>query len=166
MGRDDEVLSRLSFIVKEKLHGFVKDLRRRTSQVREDVVRELTPEPTDEISETGPSRLAENASLMSLIGLHDQDEEQESFEQDKKLLPRHIDPFSKTYIGWLLFVVVAFLYNAFAIPLRSSYPYQTDENVKYWMLCDYISDLIYLIDLVCVKPRLTFMRGGITVVNP
>jgi hypothetical protein len=34
--RDSEIPSRLSFIVKEKLHEFAKDLRRRTSQVRED----------------------------------------------------------------------------------------------------------------------------------
>lgn len=42
--RDSEIPSRLSFIVKEKLHEFAKDLRRRTSQVREDVIRDLTPE--------------------------------------------------------------------------------------------------------------------------
>lgn len=71
----------------------------------------------------------------------------------------------RTYLFWLCFVVAAFLYNSLAIPLRSTYPYQTDENVLYWMLCDYISDFIYLLDLVAVKPRLTFMRGGITVVR-
>lgn len=66
---------------------------------------------------------------------------------------------------WLAFVVSAFLYNAFGIPLRSTYPYQTDENVLYWMICDYLGDIIYLIDMIIVKPRLTFMRGGITVVR-
>jgi hypothetical protein len=30
----------------------------------------------------------------------------------------------KFYVGWLSFVLVAFLYNAFVIPLRCSYPYQ------------------------------------------
>lgn len=66
---------------------------------------------------------------------------------------------------WLGFVVSAFLYNAFGIPLRSTYPYQTEKNVIYWMICDYVGDLIYLIDMIVVKPRLTFMRGGITVVS-
>lgn len=66
---------------------------------------------------------------------------------------------------WLFFVVLAFLYNAFAIPLRSTYPYQTDENVIYWMLCDYSCDLVYLVDLLAVKPRLIFTRGGITIVG-
>jgi cyclic nucleotide gated channel beta 1 len=66
---------------------------------------------------------------------------------------------------WLCFTVGAFLYNAFAIPLRSSYPYQTDENVPYWMLFDYFSDFIYLMDLLFVKPRLSFMSGGISIVS-
>lgn len=48
--RDSEIPSRLSFIVKEKLHEFAKDLRRRTSQVKEDVIRDLTPEATEVIN--------------------------------------------------------------------------------------------------------------------
>ncbi|KAI6182302.1 Tax-2 [Aphelenchoides bicaudatus] len=162
--RDSEIPSRLSFIVKEKLHEFAKDLRRRTSQVKEDVIRDLTPEATEEISDTGSNRLVENASLMSLIGLHEQTDDAPE-EPVRRFVPSFIDPFSKTYTGWLCFVVAAFLYNAFAIPLRSSYPYQTEANVAYWMLCDYVSDFIYIVDLLFVKPRLTFMRGGITVKN-
>ncbi|KAI6203561.1 Tax-2 [Aphelenchoides besseyi] len=158
-GRDTEISSRLSFIVKEKLHEFAKDLRRRTSQVRDDVVRELTPEATEEVSDTGSNRMAENTSLMSLIGFEVANEE----DAPKWLLSSAIDPFSHTYLFWLCFVVVAFLYNALAIPLRSTYPYQTDENVLYWMVCDYVCDFIYVLDLLAVKPRLTFMRGGITV---
>lgn len=68
-------------------------------------------------------------------------------------------------MGWLWFVVMAFLYNAFAIPLRSTYPYQTDDNLVYWMVCDYTCDLIYLIDMVVVKPKIVFTRGGITIVG-
>ena len=45
--RDEDDESRLSFIVKEKLHEFARDLRRRTSQVRDDLVRELSPERED-----------------------------------------------------------------------------------------------------------------------
>jgi hypothetical protein len=108
-GRDDEIQSRLSFIVKEKLHEYAKDLRRRTSQVRDEViVRELTPEATEEISgkpqkiiqalirnlDSG-SRLAENASLMSLIGLQDQSVEVASTPTTCGILPAYIDPFSK-----------------------------------------------------------------------
>lgn len=100
----------------------------------------------------------------------------------RRILPTSINPFGsffsftqtklqkqtfsdKIYMTWLAFVVSAFLYNAFGIPLRSSYPYQTEENVYYWMACDYFCDLLYLIDVIVVKPRLIFMRNGITIVN-
>jgi len=93
-------------------------------------------------------------------------------------LPSYIETFSKFYVGWLSFVLVAFLYNAFVIPLRCSYPYQviiincillifqTRTNLRYWLFCDYTCDLIYLADLLLIKPRLTFMRDGITVKEP
>lgn len=42
---------------------------------------------------------------------------------------------------------------------------QTKSNLRYWLLCDYTCDLIYLLDLLIVKPRLTFMHDGVTVVG-
>lgn len=64
-----------------------------------------------------------------------------------------------------MIVVIAFLYNAFGIPLRSSYPYQTESNLIYWLIADYIADAIYFIDMLLVKPRIRFMRGGLPVVS-
>ncbi|KAH7718360.1 TAX-2 protein [Aphelenchoides avenae] len=166
--RDDEIQSRLSFIVKEKLHEYARDLRRRTSQVRDEVIRE----PTPEVSEVGSEGVIpeerqphRQASLMDLIGLH-QTQTTPTDESNKGWIPKAIDPFGTWYTIWLSFVVTGFLYNSFVIPLRSTYPYQTDENVAYWMTADYIFDFFYLLDLVLVKPRLTFMRGGVTVSTP
>ncbi|KAI6208282.1 Tax-2 [Aphelenchoides besseyi] len=132
-GRDTDISSRLSFIVKEKLHEFAKDLRRRTSQVRDDVVRELTPEATEEVSDTGSNRIAENTSLMSLIGFEVANEE---------------DAPKWSHVSFL----VVFRSRCFSV-----------QRVLYWMICDYVCDFIYVLDLLAVKPRLTFMRGGITV---
>ncbi|EPB75182.1 hypothetical protein ANCCEY_05753 [Ancylostoma ceylanicum] len=64
---------------------------------------------------------------------------------------------------WLFLVTIAFLYNAFCIPLRSSYPYQTKTNLIYWLILDYTCDFIYLVDMTLIKPRLRFMKGGISV---
>ena len=61
---------------------------------------------------------------------------------------------------WLFFVVVAFLYNVYGIPLRNTFPYQTPDNLVYWLLADYLSDAIYLVDMLLVKPRLIFMKGS------
>uniref|UniRef100_A0A915CUW2 Cyclic nucleotide-binding domain-containing protein n=1 Tax=Ditylenchus dipsaci TaxID=166011 RepID=A0A915CUW2_9BILA len=120
------------------------DLRRRTSQVREEVVREPTPEKETDAPERAPSGIErEQASLMSLIGLHQVQMSGESQSVKKSFIPKTIDPFGRTYMFWLAFVVVAFLYNSFTIPLRSSYPYQTDENDFYWMFVDYTFDLFW-----------------------
>ncbi|CAD5209245.1 unnamed protein product [Bursaphelenchus xylophilus] len=162
--REDEIPSRLSFIVKEKLHEFAKDIRRRTSEVREEIIRDLTPEPEEDVdnqSEKGQ----DDSSLLSLIGLHEQ-EVAEASGRYFGFIPKSVNPFSKSYMAWLCVVVLAFLYNAFAIPLRSTYPYQTDVNVMYWMMLDYTSDLVYLLDMGVVKPRMVFTRGGITIKDP
>jgi hypothetical protein len=41
-----------------------------------------------------------------------------------------------------MLVAVSFLYNAYGIPLRCAYPYQTPDNVWAWMLLDYIADAV------------------------
>lgn len=53
-----------------------------------------------------------------------------------------------------------FLYNAWVIPLRSSFPFQTPENIIYWLTADYFSDLVYGVDLVFVKHRLMYLYEG------
>ncbi|KAI3409759.1 hypothetical protein GPALN_006136 [Globodera pallida] len=154
--------SQLSFIVTQKLHEFARDLRRRTSAVREELVREPTPDD-ERMDEEGTARAdseaGAKASLMSLIGLH-RDEELDNFvATPSRLLPAYIDTFGSLYVGWLSFVLIAFLYNVFVIPLR----FKTSTNLRFWLLCDYSADLVYLLDLVLVKPRMTFMRDGIIV---
>nr|CAD2173224.1 unnamed protein product [Meloidogyne enterolobii] len=168
--------SQMSFIIREKLHEFAKDLRRRTSAVREELCREPTPtdeqaeededEDKDEKRRKSGERRPDQASLMSLIGLHQEVESDEIVDVPSRLLPSNIDPFSKLYVSWLSFVLIAFLYNSFVIPLRCSYPYQTRSNLRYWLFGDYICDLIYLVDLTLIKSRLTFMRDGINVKSP
>ncbi|PIO56393.1 hypothetical protein TELCIR_22208, partial [Teladorsagia circumcincta] len=69
----------------------------------------------------------------------------------------------RIYMTWLFLVTSAFLYNAYCIPLRSSYPYQTKSNLLYWLILDYTCDIIYFIDMTLIKPRLRFMKGGISV---
>uniref|UniRef100_A0A914D369 Cyclic nucleotide-binding domain-containing protein n=1 Tax=Acrobeloides nanus TaxID=290746 RepID=A0A914D369_9BILA len=161
--RGDEIPSRLSFIVKEKLHEFAKDIRRRTSQVREEVVREPTPEAAE--SDAGSIEAPErHASLRSLIGL--QQAVPEDLDGSTSTWWSPIDPFGRRYSMWLFFVVVAFLYNVYGIPLRNSFPYQTPDNLVYWLIADYTSDAIYLVDMLLVKPRLIFMKGGVTVKEP
>ncbi|VDO15860.1 unnamed protein product [Haemonchus placei] len=84
-------------------------------------------------------------------------------EGDRRWLPETLHPYGRFYMTWLFLVTSAFLYNAYCIPLRSSYPYQTKSNLLYWLILDYTCDIIYFIDMVLIKPRLRFMKGGISV---
>ena len=67
----------------------------------------------------------------------------------------------KLYLFWLFIVTLAFMYNAYSIPLRAVFPYQTSENLKYWLLCDYICDLIYVLDILIFKVRISFLNSGL-----
>ncbi|CAJ0564927.1 unnamed protein product, partial [Mesorhabditis spiculigera] len=113
-GADDDVKSQISFVMRERLHSFVKQ-------------------------HANPGKTAEFDVADRVTG--------------------------KFHLGWLFAVTTAFLYNALGIPLRSSYPYQTDANVVYWLIVDYLCDAIYLADMIIIKPRLQFMRGGISIGN-
>jgi hypothetical protein len=52
------------------------------------------------------------------------------------------------------------MYNSWVIPLRSTFPYQTESNVNTWMIFDYAADVIYLIDMVLMKPRVMYLSDG------
>lgn len=59
-----------------------------------------------------------------------------------------------------MLVTIAFMYNCWVIPLRSSFSYQTPQNIRKWMICDYTADFIYLIDLLFFKPRVKYLSDG------
>ncbi|XP_067349233.1 cyclic nucleotide-gated channel beta-3 [Channa argus] len=75
--------------------------------------------------------------------------------------PSSIDPFTDLiYVVWLFFVVAAWNWNVWLIPVRWAFPYQTPENIHLWLLIDYACDLIYITDILVFQPRLQFVRGG------
>uniref|UniRef100_A0AAQ4PFG2 Cyclic nucleotide gated channel subunit beta 1b n=1 Tax=Gasterosteus aculeatus aculeatus TaxID=481459 RepID=A0AAQ4PFG2_GASAC len=75
--------------------------------------------------------------------------------------PASIDPFTNLmYVLWMLLVSLAWNWNAWFIPVRCSFPYQTPDNIYYWLLTDYLCDLIYILDITVFQPRLQFVRGG------
>lgn len=71
-----------------------------------------------------------------------------------------LDPQGRFYISWLFIVTLSFLYNAFVIPLRTSFPFQTPENYKMWMLMDAAADVVYVMDILFVKHRTMYLFDG------
>lgn len=69
------------------------------------------------------------------------------------------------YVLWMLLVSLAWNWNAWFIPVRWAFPYQTPDNIYYWLLADYLCDLIYILDITIFQPRLQFVRGGDIVVS-
>ncbi|XP_056272938.1 cyclic nucleotide-gated cation channel beta-1-like isoform X2 [Pseudoliparis swirei] len=75
--------------------------------------------------------------------------------------PASIDPFTNLmYVLWMMLVALAWNWNAWFIPVRWAFPYQTPDNIYYWLLTDYLCDLIYILDITIFQPRLQFIRGG------
>ncbi|CAH1130241.1 unnamed protein product [Ceutorhynchus assimilis] len=76
-----------------------------------------------------------------------------------------IDPNGRTYILWMWVVTLAVLYNVWVIPLRSTFPYQTSNNRAYWMTLDYLSDIIYAVDVILIQPRVKYLHEGFWVIE-
>ncbi|XP_074442879.1 cyclic nucleotide-gated channel beta-1 [Larus michahellis] len=75
--------------------------------------------------------------------------------------PSSIDPLTNLmYVLWLFFVVMAWNWNCWLIPVRWAFPYQTPANIHCWLVVDYLCDLIYLLDILVFQTRLQFVRGG------
>ncbi|XP_015374247.1 PREDICTED: cyclic nucleotide-gated cation channel beta-1-like [Diuraphis noxia] len=71
-----------------------------------------------------------------------------------------IEPQSFCYVAWLSLVTMCYLYNCWVIPLRITFPYQTSENLWKWMLLDYCTDAINLLDTFVIKPRIMYLKDG------
>ncbi|XP_075326981.1 cyclic nucleotide-gated channel beta-1 [Odontesthes bonariensis] len=75
--------------------------------------------------------------------------------------PASIDPFTNLmYVLWMFLVCLAWNWNVWFIPVRWAFPYQTPDNIYYWLLMDYLCDLIYILDITVFQPRLQFVCGG------
>ncbi|KAF6323185.1 cyclic nucleotide gated channel subunit beta 3 [Rhinolophus ferrumequinum] len=74
----------------------------------------------------------------------------------------HTDQF---YFLWLLLVTIAYNWNCWLLPLRLVFPYQTPDNVRWWLVADIVCDGIYLCDVLLIQPRLQFIRGGDAIVD-
>ncbi|KAL6088769.1 hypothetical protein STEG23_028297 [Scotinomys teguina] len=133
-------------------------------------------DPTTPQEADGQDRAASTASQNSAI-INDRLQELVKLfkERTEKVKEKLIDPDVTSdeespkpylmYILWLFFVVLAWNWNCWLIPVRWAFPYQQPDNIHIWLLMDYLCDFIYLLDITVFQMRLQFVKGGDIIVS-
>nr|XP_061812932.1 cyclic nucleotide-gated cation channel beta-3-like [Nerophis lumbriciformis] len=182
--RPSSSASQTSTAVNERLQELVRMFKDRTEKAKEKLI---DPDSSDEDSVINPSppkaappqpstsaqrtdgQVTEN--LGGAAGERADSGQQKSDHQVKSprrtrafvcsRFPASIDPFTNLmYVLWMFLVSLAWNWNVWFIPVRWAFPYQTPGNIYYWLLTDYLCDLIYILDIAVFQPRLQFVRGG------
>ncbi|XP_073911487.1 cyclic nucleotide-gated channel beta-1 [Castor canadensis] len=161
--------SQNSAIINDRLQELVKLFKERTEKVKEKLI---DPDVTSDEDSPKPSP-AKKAPEPAPVAKPAEAEEEEEHYCDmlcckfkrrpwkKCTFPQSIDPLTNLmYILWLFFVVMAWNWNCWLIPVRWAFPYQTPDNIHLWLLMDYLCDFIYLLDIAVFQMRLQFVRGG------
>uniref|UniRef100_I3J5Q7 Cyclic nucleotide gated channel subunit beta 1 n=1 Tax=Oreochromis niloticus TaxID=8128 RepID=I3J5Q7_ORENI len=161
-----------SVVVQDRLNELVRLFKGRTERQKE---RLIDPDESEEESPTAsPSKAPpppppppppgeEKKDTTEAGGGEEEKEEEKEFKFER--LTVDFCPTDLIYVIWLFFVVAAWNWNVWLIPVRWAFPYQTSENIHLWLLADYTCDLIYIIDILVFQPRLQFVRGGDIVCN-
>uniref|UniRef100_H3CF89 Cyclic nucleotide gated channel subunit beta 1a n=1 Tax=Tetraodon nigroviridis TaxID=99883 RepID=H3CF89_TETNG len=159
-----------SVLVQDRLNQLVSLFKGRTERQKERLV------DPDESEEDAPSACMGPVDVSTRLQREDKKDEapaaaqeEDEFELPFKILgrpvklprpPRAVGPTDPVYVVWLFFVVAAWNWNVWLIPVRWAFPYQTPDNIHLWLLADYTCDLIYIADILLFQTRLQFVRGG------
>uniref|UniRef100_A0A3B5K9B0 Cyclic nucleotide gated channel subunit beta 1b n=1 Tax=Takifugu rubripes TaxID=31033 RepID=A0A3B5K9B0_TAKRU len=140
--------SQTSAVINERLQELVRMFKDRTEKAKEKLI---DPDTSDDDSVVPCEGLFSHAAA--------------SFRWIRGCLhyrfPASIDPFTNLmYVLWMMLVCLAWNWNVWFIPVRWAFPYQTPDNIYYWLLTDYLCDFIYIMDITVFQPRLQFVRGG------
>nr|XP_036881386.1 cyclic nucleotide-gated cation channel beta-1 [Manis javanica] len=159
-----------SAVINDRLQELVKLFKERTEKVKEKLIDpdvtsdEESPKPSPAKKAPEPAPEVKPAEVGQVEEEHYCDMLCCKFKRrpwKKYQFPQSIDPLTNLmYILWLFFVVLAWNWNCWLIPVRWAFPYQTPDNIHLWLLMDYLCDLVYLLDITVFQMRLQFVRGG------
>uniref|UniRef100_A0A8C2SBL8 Cyclic nucleotide-binding domain-containing protein n=1 Tax=Capra hircus TaxID=9925 RepID=A0A8C2SBL8_CAPHI len=173
-GTDDQdratsTASQNSAIINDRLQELVKLFKERTEKVKEKLI---DPDVTsdEESPKPSPAKKAPEPAPEVKPAEAGQVEEEHYCEMlcckfKRRPWKKYQFPQNLMYILWLFFVVLAWNWNCWLIPVRWAFPYQTPDNIHLWLLMDYLCDLIYLLDITVFQMRLQFVRGGDIIVS-
>nr|XP_060612578.1 cyclic nucleotide-gated olfactory channel-like [Anolis sagrei ordinatus] len=83
-------------------------------------------------------------------------------EQEGRKKAAVLDPAGKRYYRWLLVVTFPILYNWTALIARACFNELQRRYLRWWLVLDYLSDFIYLADMV-IQMRTGFLEQGLLV---
>uniref|UniRef100_F7EUQ9 Cyclic nucleotide-gated channel alpha-1 n=1 Tax=Monodelphis domestica TaxID=13616 RepID=F7EUQ9_MONDO len=93
-------------------------------------------------------------------------EKKEDQSKDKKADEKKeilvIDPAGSTYYNWLFCIALPVMYNWTMIIARSCFEELQTTYLEYWIILDYLSDAIYLLDMF-VRTRTGYLEQGLLV---
>ncbi|XP_065201656.1 uncharacterized protein LOC135832373 isoform X3 [Planococcus citri] len=73
-----------------------------------------------------------------------------------------VNPDENFYYYWLFLVSVCVLYNLWTLIVRQSFPEFQELAVTFWFLCDNLTDLVFILDIV-VQFRTGYLEQGLMV---
>ncbi|EDL37825.1 cyclic nucleotide gated channel alpha 1, isoform CRA_a [Mus musculus] len=73
-----------------------------------------------------------------------------------------IDPSGNTYYNWLFCITLPVMYNWTMIIARACFDELQSDYLEYWLIFDYVSDVVYLADMF-VRTRTGYLEQGLLV---
>ncbi|XP_068961130.1 cyclic nucleotide-gated channel alpha-1 [Petaurus breviceps papuanus] len=90
-----------------------------------------------------------------------EDQNKDKKENEKKEITV-IDPAGNTYYNWLFCITLPVMYNWTMIIARACFEELQSNYLEYWIICDYLSDAVYLLDMF-VRTRTGYLEQGLLV---
>ncbi|XP_026641167.1 cGMP-gated cation channel alpha-1 [Microtus ochrogaster] len=90
-----------------------------------------------------------------------EEKDKEKKEEEKKEVVI-IDPSGNTYYNWLLCITLPVMYNWTMIIARACFDELQSDYLEYWLIFDYVSDIIYVVDMF-VRTRTGYLEQGLLV---
>ncbi|XP_058454819.1 uncharacterized protein LOC131432509 isoform X5 [Malaya genurostris] len=73
-----------------------------------------------------------------------------------------VNPDENFYFYWLMLLTISILYNLWTLIVRQSFPELQENASKFWLSCDCLTDLVFILDVV-VQLRTGYLEQGLMV---
>ena len=87
-----------------------------------------------------------------------------------KVINQSINSETNSFLLWSFLIATVSLYNMWSIPLRWAFQLDNSKpwiytNKKFWIPLDYICDLLLILDIFYVVPKIEIVKEGSVVTN-